>query len=180
MNDFVEQCRRAWKRLGVSDPLAEEMATDLASDLSEAETEGVSLEELLGSSAFNPASFATTWAAERGAIPPEPTAQSQSILHRPLTLIAVAVLAFGVLSFVVLFGAVLVTHAAPPAVTLRRAATPSLRLLPGPGQVQTVRAHTTVNAVPLLLLFLLLAIIAFVIAWLWTARTRSRRPSAPV
>ena len=38
MSDFVEQCRREWKRLGVPDPLAEEMATDLATDLGEAET----------------------------------------------------------------------------------------------------------------------------------------------
>jgi hypothetical protein len=33
MSEFVEQCRREWRRLGVPDPLAEEMATDLASDL---------------------------------------------------------------------------------------------------------------------------------------------------
>lgn len=181
MNDFVEQCRREWMRLGVSDPLAEEMATDLTSDLTEAETDGVSLEELLGSSAFDPASFAATWAAERGAIPPEPTAQPQSIFRRPLTLGAVGVLAFGVLFVVVLLGAVLVTRAAPPTVGFRRAGTPSLRLLPGPGQPQIVQAHATVNAAPLLLLLLLLAVIAAVITWLWTTRTRSRRPpSAPV
>ena len=42
MSEFVEQCRREWKRLGVADPLAEEMAADLASDLEEAEAEGVS------------------------------------------------------------------------------------------------------------------------------------------
>jgi hypothetical protein len=30
MSDFVEQCRREWRRLGVPDPLAEEMAADLA------------------------------------------------------------------------------------------------------------------------------------------------------
>ena len=41
MSDFVEQCRSEWRRLGVPDPLAEEMATDLASDLSDAEAEGV-------------------------------------------------------------------------------------------------------------------------------------------
>jgi hypothetical protein len=26
MNEFVEQCRREWRRLGVADPLAGEMA----------------------------------------------------------------------------------------------------------------------------------------------------------
>ena len=46
MSDFVEQCRSEWRRLGVPDPLAEEMAADLASDLSDAEAEGVSAEEL--------------------------------------------------------------------------------------------------------------------------------------
>jgi hypothetical protein len=29
MSEFVEQCRREWRRLGVADPLAEEMAADL-------------------------------------------------------------------------------------------------------------------------------------------------------
>jgi hypothetical protein len=73
MSDFVEQCRREWRRLGVPDPLAEEMAADLASDLSEAEADGVSAEELLGSSAFDPRSFAASWAAERGIIPAAPS-----------------------------------------------------------------------------------------------------------
>lgn len=33
MSDFAEQCRKEWSRLGVPDPLADEMAADLASDL---------------------------------------------------------------------------------------------------------------------------------------------------
>ena len=69
MSDFVEQCRREWRRLNVPDPLAEEMAADLASDLREAEADGVSAEEFLGSSAFDARSFAASWAAERGIIP---------------------------------------------------------------------------------------------------------------
>lgn len=69
MSDFVEQCRSEWRRLGVPDPVAEEMATDLASDLGEARAEGVSAEEFLGSSVFDPRSFAASWAAERGVIP---------------------------------------------------------------------------------------------------------------
>jgi hypothetical protein len=188
VSEFVEQCRREWKRLGVSDPLAEEMATDLASDLNEAEADGVSVEELLGSSAFDPATFAATWAAERGVIPPQAPVKSQSILRRPLTLGVSAVLVFVVLFFFVLFGTVLITRAAPPTVAFRRAGAPSLRILPGlglgkplpgPGQLM-VRAYTGVNAAPLLLLLLLLAIVAIVITWLWTARTRSRPPSASV
>jgi predicted small secreted protein len=86
MNDFIEQCRREWRRLGVSDPLAEEMATELASDLSEAEAEGVSAQEFLGRSAFDPPSFAATWAAERGIVP---RPQSQEASRRvPVSLVA--------------------------------------------------------------------------------------------
>jgi hypothetical protein len=73
MSDFAEQCRREWRRLGVPDPLAEEMAADLASDLSEAEADGVTAEELLGTSVFDPRSFAASWAAERGIIPEHPS-----------------------------------------------------------------------------------------------------------
>ena len=69
MSDFVEQCRREWRRLGVADPLAEEMAADLTSDLEEAEAEGVSATEYLGASARDPRSFAASWATERGIIP---------------------------------------------------------------------------------------------------------------
>src|SRR5215472_12587422 len=92
MSDFVEQCRREWKRLGVPDPLAEEMATDLASDLAEAEAEGVSSEELLGRSVFDPPSFAASWAAERGIIP-EPDDGRESAPRRPRVLVVFTVLA---------------------------------------------------------------------------------------
>jgi hypothetical protein len=185
MTDFVEQCRQEWKRLGVSDPLVEEMATDLATDLNEAEADGISIEELLGSSAFDPASFAATCAAERGVIPPEAAAPRKGLLRRPVTLGAVAVLVFIVLFFTALAGTVLITRAAPPTLAFRRAAAPSLRLFPGPGRPLPGRplmlhAHSSVSAAPLLLLLLLLGIAAIVITWLWTARTRSRPPSAPV
>ncbi len=77
MNEFVEECRREWKRLGVPDPVANEMAADLAADLEEAEAEGVSAEEVLGSGAFDSRSFATTWAAERGVIRRTPPSGSR-------------------------------------------------------------------------------------------------------
>ena len=60
---------REWRRLGVPDPLAEEMAADLAADIKEAEAEGMPAEEYLGSSFFDPRSFAASWAGERGVIP---------------------------------------------------------------------------------------------------------------
>jgi hypothetical protein len=68
VNEFVEECRSEWKRLGVPDPVASEMAAELSADLEEAEAEGVSAEEVLGHGAFDPRSFATSWAFERGVV----------------------------------------------------------------------------------------------------------------
>src|SRR5262245_8178381 len=85
VSEFVEQCQAEWRRLGVADPLAEEMAADLASDLAEAETEGVSEADYLGSSASDPRSFAASWASERGIIPPPSPMKGR---RRPLALVA--------------------------------------------------------------------------------------------
>jgi hypothetical protein len=68
VNEFVEKCRREWKRLGVPDPVADEMAGDLAADLDEAAAEGASPEEVLGTGANDARSFAASWAAERGVV----------------------------------------------------------------------------------------------------------------
>jgi hypothetical protein len=70
MSEFLDACRREWRRLGVPDPVAAEMAAEIAADLGEAEAEGVPPEEVLGSSVFDPAGFAANWATERGVIPP--------------------------------------------------------------------------------------------------------------
>ena len=91
MSEFVEQCRREWRRLGVADPLAEEMAADLTSDLDEAEAEGVSAAEYLGSSASDPRSFAASWASERGIIPTPPGPEQGR--RRPPALVAFTALA---------------------------------------------------------------------------------------
>jgi len=66
MTAYVEECRQEWKRLGVPDLLAEEMATELESDLAEAQADGVSAAELLGES--DPRRFAANWAGERGLV----------------------------------------------------------------------------------------------------------------
>ena len=68
MNPFVEECRREWKRLGVPDAVANEMAADLSVDLAEAEADGTSAEEVLGTGVFDAPAFAAAWAAERGVI----------------------------------------------------------------------------------------------------------------
>jgi hypothetical protein len=78
MTAFVEECRREWKRLGVPDSLAEEMATELESDLAEAEADGVSAAEMLGES--DPRRFAATWARERGLVADPPPKKSHKRL----------------------------------------------------------------------------------------------------
>jgi hypothetical protein len=65
VNEFVEQCRREWKRLGVPSEVADEMAAELAADLNE----GVSSEDVLGRDAADARSFAAAWAAERAVVP---------------------------------------------------------------------------------------------------------------
>ena len=47
MSEFVEECRREWKRLRVPRTIADEMADDLTVDLQEAEADGASVEEVL-------------------------------------------------------------------------------------------------------------------------------------
>jgi len=68
VSEFVDECRREWRRLGVAYPIANEMAADLAADLEEAEAEGGSPEDVLGNSAFDPRRFAAAWATARGVV----------------------------------------------------------------------------------------------------------------
>lgn len=75
MNAYVEECRREWERLGVPDLLAEEMATELESDIAEAEADGVSAAEMLGES--DPRRFAAMWASERGLVSEGPSQQKR-------------------------------------------------------------------------------------------------------
>jgi hypothetical protein len=164
MNDFIEQCRREWRRLGVSDPLAEEMATELASDLSEAEAEGVSAQEFLGRSAFDPPSFAATWAAERGIVP---RPQSQEASRR----VPVSLVAFTATAAIALVAAAALLLSGEPKLTLRT----HLAGASGVGQV-----HSTSAAAPVEWIFLVLAIIALgFAARLWATRRRSQPPTAP-
>ena len=69
MSQFVDECRREWKRLGVPDAIANEMAADLAADLADADAEGVPAEDVLGNGVFDARAFAASWAGERGVIP---------------------------------------------------------------------------------------------------------------
>jgi hypothetical protein len=94
MTAYVEECRQEWKRLGVPDLLAEEMATELESDLAEAQADGVSATEILGES--DPRRFAANWASERGLVS-EPRPKK----HRARFWVGLAV-AFVVMFFLVM------------------------------------------------------------------------------
>ncbi len=90
MSEFIEECRLEWRRLGVPDPVANEMAADLAADLEEAQAEGGSPEDVLGNSAFDPRRFAAAWANARG-VTGRPITDHRSF-WRPPVAIAVTVL----------------------------------------------------------------------------------------
>jgi hypothetical protein len=72
MNQFVEACRKEWRRLGVPEGAANEMAVDLEADLAEAQADGVSPEAVLGNAYFDAASFAHSWATARGFVTANP------------------------------------------------------------------------------------------------------------
>ena len=87
MNDFVEQCRREWRRLRVPGHIADEMAAELAADLEEG-----AAEDVLGSDWLDARAFAARWAAERGVARPRRTGR---LLMLAATLALVAVAAVG-------------------------------------------------------------------------------------
>jgi hypothetical protein len=179
MTDFVEQCRQEWRRIGVPDPLAEEMAADLASDLTEAEADGISAEEFLGSSAFDPRAFAASWAAERGIVPAQPSGKSAP--RRPVALVAFtafATLALVVASLLLLTGQPEVALVASR--TTRPHLSPPAALVVPPGSdMRVVRAQTSAAA-PVEWILLVLAIVALgFAAWLWSSWGRSQPPGVP-
>jgi hypothetical protein len=166
MSDFVEQCRGEWKRLGVPDSVAEEMAADLASDLRDAESEGVSAEELLGDSVFDPRSFAASWAAERGVIP-APSGRGTG-RRRPIVLVAFTALA----AFTVIITALLLATGEPKLTLAASRSTPF-------GTTRSV-VHSVSAAAPIEWILLFLAVVALgFAAWLWAGWSRSRAPGVP-
>jgi hypothetical protein len=169
MSEFVEQCRAEWRRLGVADPLAEEMAIDLASDLDEAEAEGVSVVEYLGRSLSDPRSFAASWATERGIIP-APLGREQG-RRRPLALVA-----FSCLAAITVIVAALLLATGEPKVALTSSTTRSRGgiVLPS-GTVHRVQASAAAP-VEWILLFVAIAALGFSVS-LWL-RWGHSRPSA--
>ncbi len=103
---FVEECRREWRRLGVPDAVADEMAEELAADLQEAQAEGVALEDVLGGGASDPRSFAASWATARGvtrATPESFRAHRKPPIAAALAVLLIAAVVAG--AAVVIFGA---------------------------------------------------------------------------
>ena len=163
MSEFVEQCQQEWRRLGVADPLAEEMAADLASDLEEAEAEGVSAADYLGASASDPRSFAASWASERGIIP-GPSGREKGG-RRPRALVA-----FTALAAIAAIVASLLLATGEPKLSLARTTPP-------PGASRTVVSTSAAAPIEWILLFVALAALGFS-AWLWLRWRRSRPPIA--
>ena len=172
MSEFVALCRREWKRLGVADPLADEMAADLTSDLEEAEAEGVSPDEYLGASASDPRLFAASWASERGIIPAPPSRKKDR--RTPLVLVA-----FTVLAAIAVIVASLLLATGEPKVALKtsRRTPPHLVVPPAGPSVRSVTVHRVqagaAAPVEWILLFVAIAALGFS-AWLWLRWGRSR------
>ena len=194
MNDFVEQCRREWKRLGVPDSVAEEMAAELAADLNEAEADGVSARELLGNAATDPRSFAASWADERAVIPL--AGSTARLPGRTLILAAIAAL-----TIITAVGAGLVLFASPQA-SAPQAASTCAPARDGPTAIRVIlfplRSHRTalrrvwiasdgrVTVTPIggsgveihtvgsiLLIVGIAGVIASLLLLLWSSRTRN-------
>ena len=174
MSEFVEQCRAEWRRLGVADPLAEEMAADLTSDLEEAEAEGVSAAEYLGGSASDPRSFAASWASERGIIPAPPNRETGR--RRPRAFVAFTALA----AITVVIAALLLATGEPKvALKTTRRTPPHLPVPPAHPSLPAGTGHQVQAgaAAPVEWILLVVAIAALGFsAWLWLRWNRSRPP----
>jgi hypothetical protein len=185
VSDFVEECRREWRRLGVPDPVANEMAADLTVDLEEAEAEGGSAEDVLGNSAFDPRRFAAAWAAARGVTsaptpyrPPPwrtPIAIALSVVVGVLTIGAGLALAVGRSSSSVAFAA---QRAAAVPGSIRLFAPGSGRIV-GPGLPPTfVGTHIAgVDVYPLALILFIVGVLglALLAVWYWSPWSGPRR-----
>jgi hypothetical protein len=193
--DFIEECRREWKRLGVPDPIANEMAIDLTSDIEEAEAEGGSAEDVLGNSLFDPRRFAAAWASARGVTAPPASIDSSALYerdrppwYRPALVIALAV--FGVLTALAAAALVVGRRGVAVASSIHRiVALPGSARLPGPGALMpsfryfaSGPSFSFQNGAPLLVLVLVVLFVGIVLLGLvvlyrssWPHRESKRR-----
>jgi hypothetical protein len=193
--EFVEECRREWKRLGVPDPIANEMAADLTADIQEAEAEGGSAEDVLGTSLFDPRRFAAAWAGARGVTappasvdPPAPPLRERRPWYRPVTVVALA--GVGVLMALAAAALVVGRHSSAVAATTRRIlevpgsprffgpaqATPPFRNFgPGPSFVVQNAGPVAIVAFALLLVGVVVLGLAVLYWSPWSRRGSKRR-----
>jgi hypothetical protein len=140
VNDFVDECRREWRRLRVPDPVADEMAAELAADLAEAENEGIPVDEVLGGTVSDPRSFAASWAAERGVVG---SASSEGVAKKMVLSAAIAGLAAVAIS-----GAILMIVASTSTSGTRQAIAPLPAQTAKAVWVTTRTGNTTTIAPP--------------------------------
>jgi hypothetical protein len=184
VSEFVNECRREWARLGVPDPVANEMAADLTADLDEAEAEGGSPEDVLGNSAFDPRRFAAAWAVARGVTGPV-APDRPSPRWRPFA-IALAVL-LGVV--VVVAGLAVLGGHTGRSIAIVSGGRGPIRLAPGPGgfvfpgplaygigpQIAGVGARLFALALLAVALAGLAGLLVFLYRSPWSVRRRARR-----
>ncbi len=195
MNEFVDECRREWRRLRVPDPVANEMAADLEADLREAEAEGATAEDVLGDAAFDPRTFAASWAAERGVIPPPVAAPASPLSTTPVrrrrllllaAALAVLVVCAGLVAVVSQTGFVGSRSAAgaavggPPGVPFVPLPVPLPR--GGPGMIFAVAGPgapgTVLHALGAILLIVGIGAVGLVLL-IWARSSRTGGPSGP-
>jgi hypothetical protein len=180
MSRFVEDCRKEWHRLGVPEVVSNEMASDLAADLSEAEAEGASAEQVLGNGVFDARSFAASWATARGVVP-----QGRPIADRPRPA-RWWVVAFAVVSFVVALAGVAAfsQHRESAAIAMVRHSVnlpfpgrPAIRIGPGlPGHFVLAQGGP-LQALGLVMLVAGLVGLGLTL-WLWKPWSGTRRRSS--
>ncbi len=195
MIEFIEECRQEWKRLGVPDPIANEMAADLTADIEEAESEGGSAEDVLGTSLFDPRRFAAAWAGARGVTAPtfepvsfEPAGRERSRWYRPVA--AAAVTAGALLTLLVAAALVVGRHGSAVAAPVRRilevpgsarafvpgSASPPVRFsVPGPSFVVESAQPVAIIVLALLLVGILALGLALLYWSPWFRRGSKRR-----
>lgn len=165
MNEFVEKCREEWRRIGVSDRDAEEMAEDLAADLAAAAADGISAEEFLGSSASDPRGFAASWAAGRGLIHNAPQRTAGRSRGRP------ALVAFTVVASIVLVGTAILLATGQPRLALSTSGMVPPGLSGGGGFVPPPDRVLAGVAAPIEWILLVFSALALAFcAWLWSRR----------
>lgn len=182
MIEFVEECRREWKRLGVPDPIANEMALDITADIEEAEADGGSAEDVLGNSLFDPRRFAAAWASARGVtgapVPVEPIPALVGVRHswyRPALVVSASL--FGFLTVLAAAALFIGRHGVAVAAMIRRPiALPSPPRLVGPNvHLVAGPVFSSQNYGPFAVLALMLLLVGFVVLGLAVVY----RPSGP-